>query len=166
MRYILVFLLIITGRAALANNSEVPELRALYYMAGKSEQHCDLLYRKMSVVEDTAAPILLCYKGAALLVRCKYLANLYAKYAAFSKGKQLLELAISRDPGNVEIRFTRFCIQAQAPRVLGYYREQAADKKIILRSWKSITDNDLKDKIKQYMLQYGSCSLTEKLYLQ
>lgn len=150
----------------LAAETDLLELRKLYYMACEDKRYNDRFYARVNDLGEARSPLAECYKGMALFLRCRQEMNPYYKLSDFSAGKKLLERAVKLDPGNVEIRFMRFCIQSQAPRMLGYYGRMAEDKHFIIDSWKKIPDPDLKDRIRAFMLVYGNISEQEKAHLQ
>jgi tetratricopeptide (TPR) repeat protein len=157
--------LVNSGRV-FATNIDLVELRRLYYKASGNKEYCGQFYKKVINVDDGSLPVLLCYKGMGLFLRCRHHTNPYYKLQDFNEGKKLIEKAVKLDPENVEIRFLRFCIQSQAPRMLRYYGSVAEDKSLIINSWKSVSDKDLKEKIRAYMLEHGNFSEREKTYLQ
>ena len=75
----------------------------------------------------------------------------------------MLEKAIVSDPKNVEIRFMRFCVQTNAPYFLGYNNNISSDKLAIIKAWSPLSDLDLKEKIRKFMLTSNSCTNSEKI---
>ena len=165
MKAIFILLLLTVSPAAFAVDPGVAELRALYYKAPSDKASSDQLLKKVAGIGPDADPLMRCYKGTALVLKANYSFNPYCKYAYFSEGRALLEHAIKDAPDNVEIRFMRFCIQTNAPFFLGYNKEIKTDKAMILRSWSSVTDNDLKERIKNYLLASGYCNKNDKAIL-
>ncbi|HEY0772227.1 MAG TPA: hypothetical protein VGD31_18025 [Sphingobacteriaceae bacterium] len=135
-----------------AQAADVAELRKLYYRANDSRKVADEFFEVMKGIKNTSEPILLGYKAMAHLMQAKFQFNPYSKMSNFTKGKDLLNIAINKDPGNIELRFMRFCAQANAPGFLGYKTHINEDKAIVLKKWKKCTDKDLKARIKNYML--------------
>lgn len=141
---------------------DIQSLRQLYYEAASKKESAKkflVVMEKMNVASD---PLLLCYSGMANLIQANHSLNPYTKMASFNKGKDMLEKSITDDPTNVEIRFMRFCVQTNAPFFLRYNGNINEDKQVILKYWSSLTDTDLKEKIKKYMFESNSCTTAEK----
>lgn len=153
---VILFFIINSVRAA-----DVAELRTLYYKANDGKKAADEFFEVTKGIKNTSEPILLGYKAMAHLMQAKFQFNPYSKMSNFTKGKELLNIAINRDPGNIELRFMRFCAQANAPGFLGYKTHINEDKAIVLKSWKKCTDKDLKARIKNYMLTSTYCNVYE-----
>ena len=166
MRSFILLLLLVTTYPVFASGVDVVQLRQLYYKANESEEFCDRFCQQVGAIGERSEPIFLCYKAMASFLRCRRVLNPYSKFSSFNDGKKLLEHAIRNDPNNVEIRFMRFSVQSQAPRLLSYNDNLKEDKALVLGCWKKIADNDLKEKIRSFMVRYGNCSAQELLYLQ
>ena len=166
MRSFILLLFLVTTYPVFASVVDVVQLRQLYYKAHESDEFCDRFCEQAGTISERSEPIFLCYKAMASFMRCRRVFNPYSKFSSFKDGKKLLEYAIKNDPDNVEIRFLRFCVQSQAPRLLSYNDNLKEDKAVVLGCWKKLADNDLKEKIRSYMLRYGNCSVQERLYLQ
>jgi tetratricopeptide (TPR) repeat protein len=76
--------------------------------------------------------------------------------------------ALEKDPKNIELRFFRFSTQSNVPALLNYSSNINEDKMILMNYLKinnSITDKDLYQRIKSYMLKSTYCSASEKQQL-
>ncbi|GAA4470181.1 hypothetical protein GCM10023093_30960 [Nemorincola caseinilytica] len=142
------------------------QIRELYYRANENKKAADRFYTTMQAVDDREQPLLTCYKGMAAIMRVKYGIEPFSRLAGFQKGKGLVEQAVGQAPANVEVRFLRFCVQSQVPRILMYSSDMAADRTFILQAYPQLADNDLRKRIKEYMLRYGDLTPNEKRYLQ
>lgn len=80
---------------------------------------------------DDNNPITLAYKGTAIAMGAKYTEGIAEKIRVFNEGKDLLEKAVKTEPGNAEIRFLRYCVQANIPGILGYSGNMNADFEMI-----------------------------------
>lgn len=165
MRVIPILLTILVANVSFALQPGIGELRALYYKAPSDKGASEKFLQVTGGINEMDNGVLLCYKGAAQLLRAKYVYNPYTKLTCFSNGKKLVEKAIKKDPDNLEIRFVRYCIQENTPGFLGYDSDMKVDKAIILRGWGALTDAELKKNIKNYMLQSKFCSSAEKSIL-
>ena len=84
----------------------------------------------------------------------------------FKKGKEKLAEAIKADPDNVELRFLRFSVQAEAPAFLGYRDNLEEDKIILLAQSSEIKDRQLKQMILNRLRSSNSLTETEKAALE
>ena len=133
------------------NEYKVKELRSLFYSAAEDSNSSATLFDKLSSVNNNSAPILQGYKGMSYLLEAKHTYNVYKKYTYFSKGAEILDIAITKGPNNRELRFLRYSVQNNAPQFLGYYEEMVNDKKIILANLANERDDDLREKIVEYL---------------
>lgn len=76
--------------------------------------------------------ILKAYFATATIVGTKYINNPFKRIAPFKLGKEMLEELISENFDEIELRFMRYSIQRQAPKMLGYYRNIEMDKKTLV----------------------------------
>ena len=160
MRAILLILLV--GMHFAAWGTGVREFRDLFYKAAADKAQAGRFFEVMSKEPEGQMPIIGGYKGVANMMMAKNVMNPYYKYTYFSRGRALLQSAIGNEPGNVELRFLRFCIQTNTPFFLGYHGEIEQDKELIIKEWSNIRDSDLKERIKCYILQSRYCNKKEK----
>lgn len=138
------------------------EIRTLYYRAIDNEQASALFLQELRRLDVTSKPVVAGYLGIAYMLKAKFAYNPYTKFSNFVEGKNLLNKAIEADKRNVELRFLRFCAQANAPAFLAYRSNLDRDKQIILAAWARLTDTDLKRRIKEYMMISEYCTADEK----
>jgi len=141
----------LSALTAIPNQDNIKELRTLFYSAAEDSGFSTTLFDKLSTVNDNSAPILQGYKGMSYLLEAKHSYNIYKKYSYFSKGADILDVAIAKGPNNRELRFLRYSVQNNAPKFLGYYEEIANDKKIILANLANESDDDLRKRIVEYL---------------
>jgi len=96
---------------------------------------------------------LLAYEGALNMVQAKHLFLPTSKYTCFKKGKLQLESQIQANPSNIEFRYLRLIIQSNVPSFLNYSSNQNEDKNFLVQQYQTIQDNDLKQKIKLFLLK-------------
>jgi len=166
MRWLLLVLLLTPLQLLLAAKPKVAELRTLYYRSPTNKAAAEQFIDAMEEVDDANMPLLKCYKGLALLLKAKHAVNPYVKLATFNKGRTMLDRAVDQEPDNIEIRFARFCVQTTAPSFLGYYKEINEDKQAMILQWQKIIDDDLRVRIKEYLLSSGHCNDKEKSILR
>ncbi|MEO7175794.1 MAG: hypothetical protein ABIV51_08000 [Saprospiraceae bacterium] len=163
MKLLAISLLCFLLKLSSAYSYDIHSLRQLYYAAAVNKDSANKFQMVMRGLESNTDPIYMCYKGMANLMQANHSINPYTKIACFNKGKAMLEKAISADPKNIEMRFMRYGTQTNAPLFLGYSSNINADKLAIMNGWSTITDNDLKEKIRKYMMESNLCGTKEKL---
>ncbi len=166
MRSLLVICFSVLSAPLWASGHNVLELRRLYYKANEDKASSELFCTQMEMLEAKGDALLLCYKGVARMMAAKHRVNPYKKLTLFQEGRELLEDAVRRDPANTEVRFMRFCVQSQAPGILGYSSNMKEDKRLLLQRWPGMRDADLKGRIRSFLLRYGECSAAEKQVLE
>jgi hypothetical protein len=143
---------ITTTVAAFPKGDDLLKVRKYYYLAIKSEEKFKE-FENILVKYNNPENTILGYIGMSFMLKAKYawLPNYKLEY--FTKGKNFLESAISKDPNNVELKFMRFCVQNETPSFLSYKINFIKDKNFLIKSFPHIKDNDLKQKICSYMLE-------------
>jgi hypothetical protein len=71
------------------------------------------------------------------------------KFKYFNKGKALLESSINNNSSSIELRFLRYSIQVNLPRILFYYQDIEKDLNFVQHNLKSLKD----EKLKKYILK-------------
>jgi hypothetical protein len=138
-------------------------LRKLYYASVESKDSSEKFSEIMEALDAKKNPILLCFKGMSYMIQAKHSSNPFSKLSAFNKGKEFLDLAAKYDSEIAEVRFMRFAVQTNAPSMLNYNQHINEDKELLIKAWKTgISDLDLKQKIKEFMLKSTYCSAIEK----
>ena len=98
---------------------------------------CDSLMN-FCINEDD--PRKIAYLGAGLMLKSKYSRKL--KY--FKKGKNKLDDIINKYPNFVELRWIRYCIQTNTPKILNYKQHLSEDKAMIQKNGNHNQKNILK----------------------
>lgn len=93
------------------------------------------------------------YLGAMLMKQAQFEKVPKNKLAIFKEGKEKLERAIEKQPGNVEFRFLRYAIQENAPKVLKYNNHIEEDKKVIEEKYHALNST-----MKKIVLDYAKNS--------
>ncbi|MFA6261387.1 MAG: hypothetical protein WC760_07965 [Bacteroidia bacterium] len=135
-----------SGNPALTLN----EIRHTFRTAVDSETNA----RHLIIYTGSSTPLRLGYTGAATILMAKHTLNPMAKLNYFENGKALLELAIQREPGNMELRFLRYCIQSNIPALLAYHQNKDEDYRSICKSLSTIKDEGLRQMIVESKLFY------------
>ena len=140
------------------------EIRDLFATSPHNEAKAKLLIEKTYGASASTA-VLLGYRGGAHMAMANHCYLPTSKLSYFNTGKEMLEKAITALPGSVELRFIRFSIQCNVPGFLGYSSNLAADKAILItwvKSESASKDNDLKTRIKNFILVSKQCTEAEK----
>lgn len=137
---------------------DLAKIRSLYDKAPASKASWKELNNLLSSVDNKSSALLVCYKGAVVMMEAKYVINPINKLSRFNRGKKLIEEAITRDPLDLEIRFLRFSIQTNLPSFLGYNDEIDKDKLFLLKNVVKETDQVLKNNVINYLGKSGLCT--------
>ncbi len=142
-----------------AQTKELIELRNLSAKSTEEavEQMIFLLNKQAS--ED---PVINGYRSIAMLLHSKNSYSPFDKIKYFKNGKKLLEESVGADVTSVELRYLRFCVQTNVPFFLNYTSDIEEDKRIILQNWSKLTDTDLKERIRLFMMRSEFCNDIEK----
>ncbi len=160
IKIIIILFLPLLGSAI---DKDIIKVRELYYKASGNRADAETFFKTIPTITSISKSLLEGYKGMSFMIKANFDFNPYYKLSYFVKGKGLLDAAIETAPKDVELRFLRFCVQTNAPVFLGYRGEIAEDKKVIISNYSMIDDTDLKNRIKEFMVNSKSCSKEEKL---
>lgn len=138
------------------------EVRKVYPQAADSEEMTKKLFYNLSFVTNREKAVLIAYKGATSTLMAKYALKVKEKKEFFKIGIELIEYAINREPGNIEIRFLRLSVQENAPKFLKYQGHIEEDKKFILDNYGVIITKEVRALIKNYALQSTIFDSAEK----
>ena len=144
------------------NNFSLPEIRNAYKNAALDKTKVESFYDMVSEVTKKDKVALVAYKGAAIALQARYAETLNQKKEGFKNGVELIEYAIQTDPNNIEPRFVRLGIQENTPKLLKYKGSIEEDKQFILKQFQYIKSNNLKNHIRDYILQSSLFSEEEK----
>ncbi len=153
---VLLFVLIFNS-----NSLNLVEIRNLYEIAAANKEANTKLIQLLATVKTDNA-VLMGYKGAAIMMEANHVFNPITKLSRFKKGKQLIESAIKSDATNPELRYIRLTIQTNVPGFLGYSNAIDADKKMIIHQLSELRDNDLRNRMVNY-LSFAKICTTEEL---
>lgn len=128
------------------NAKDLQSLRQTYLASFKKEQVCDSVKtflenkKELSNIENA-------YLGVFHMMKCRFTLNPISKISLFSIGRDLLEQSIKNDPENLEIRFLRYSIQKNIPKILLYSQHISTDEKFIFDKIALSKDKELNDYI-------------------
>jgi hypothetical protein len=141
------------------------ELRRLLYESDNSKATGDRFYKKMQHYNGQE-PVVLAYKGASEAIRAKYAGNPMAKLNHLKAAHRFFEQAVASDRTNPEIRFIRYSVESNTPKILNMRQNLQTDKKIIidniLRYPKSDLDAETYKIARSFLLADDDVSPEEK----
>jgi hypothetical protein len=151
--------------SSFAQITTLDAVRRDYYKVNVDSISCHKLYTKINQLSPTD-PIVMAYKGAITATKANFSKQKEEKLKLFSAGKKMLEQAIEKDTTNIELRFLRFTIQSNSPKVLGYYKQLQSDKKYILVNYTSVKNTVLKKSMLDFLMQSALLDEKEKLKIK
>lgn len=75
------------------------------------------------------------YRGALTMIMASHVFNPVSKLRYFNSGKRILEDAISKEPGNTELRYLRLSVQSNLPSLLNYRASISNDRQYIISNF-------------------------------
>jgi hypothetical protein len=114
--------------------------RLLFNTAHKIQADCNTL---IELTKNEKEVELIAYHAAGIMVSSKYIVNPFKIFTVFNKGKAALEDLISENFEAVELRYLRYTIQLNTPKIAGYSKNIADDRKILIEYIKANRDSDL-----------------------
>lgn len=144
-----------------AQKNGLTQLREICYTAFLEENPSGI-NEKIEQNKQVKIPLANAYKGIVFMLEAKKSFSPYHKIKYFNMGKNLLENSIISDRSCIELRFLRYCVQTNLPFFLCYSGSIKNDKDYIILNWPSLTDADLKERIKSGMINSLHCSEAEK----
>lgn len=127
-------------------NSDLNEVRTSYNKAVLDKKLCKKMIEELELSKEKSV-IALAYLGAYQTIWANHVFNPLSKLATFKKGKNNIELAISKEPENVEIRYIRFSVQKNAPSFLRYNSHLKEDRDFLVKNKKNINSDLLQKNI-------------------
>ena len=128
------------------NSIDLNEVRSSYSKAVLDKKLCEKMIEELELSKEKSV-IAIAYLGAYQTIWANHVFNPLSKLATFKKGKNNIELAISKEPENVEIRYIRFSVQKNAPSFLGYDNSLKEDRNFLVKNKKNINSDLLQKNI-------------------
>lgn len=122
----LVFVLLLFG---ISDKPEIKEFREAYFVANTESGSEAFLETTGNF--DPNDPLQMAYRGASLAMSAGFSNGIMDRLERFSDGKELIEKAVDLDNTNAEIRFVRYCIQANVPAIVFYSDKLDEDFEIV-----------------------------------
>jgi hypothetical protein len=164
-RILILFSFLTLNFISFSQSNEVDKWRRDHYLARQDSSSCAKLYQKITK-ENSTYNTIICYRGAITATMADYSKNKLEKLNLFKEGKKLIEQSIAKDTNNAELRFLRFTIQTNCPKILGYNKQIDADKMIILKNISAIKNQELKKSMNDFLLHSPYLSPAEKLLIK
>ncbi|MEO1055081.1 MAG: hypothetical protein AAFX87_30885 [Bacteroidota bacterium] len=159
-----IILVLIISNNVHAQDDVIPYLRNKLFYTPFDVDKSFTFYKEIKAIKDKT-PLIEAYKGAAEAVIAEQHWNPISKLSYLKQSLKTLSGAIQDDMENVEIRFIRFYIESNAPRLLGLSGHIDEDKSIIMSNLyavdKEALGNDLVKYIVGYMIESGLCTPQE-----
>ena len=149
MKYILVLLFFVNFTNA---QSDVKDIRKIFLLSSDSQLKCSQL-NKMTSEKVNESPIYRSYNIVSKIIESKYLINPLKKVKVFKENTKRLDSLLVIYPKILEIRFLRYSIQSNAPKILGYTNFVSEDYEFIMKNI-SYADEDLKKIIMSFMSKF------------
>lgn len=134
-----------------AQAQDIARLRREFVAASASAAAAETFLQTTEKISAASKPLLVAYRGAALLIGGKYAKEISNKKKMAREGISLLESAVSKAPDHVEIRTLRLSIQENSPKVLKYKTKIAEDRAFVTRKFEELPEGDLKAFVGGYL---------------
>ena len=117
-----------------AQTNNLDNVRRSYLQSDKSEENIRNLISSCEEHNFGNDSIIYAYKTVAELMLIKYKYNPFHKINLFTNYSRKLDLIVSNNINNIEIRVLRYCMQKQSPRFLDYDNNLELDYQFILKN--------------------------------
>lgn len=159
MKFLNVLLLILSINVV---STDINTVREAYKEAAQDDTKIEAFNKLLTNISKSDNLTLVAYKGAAITLMAKNEKKIKDKKSLVIEGVSYVEYAIKKAPNNIEIRFIRLGIQENTPKILKYKSNIEEDKKFIIKQFKNISSSNLRNHIKDYILQSKAFSDEEK----
>ena len=165
--FFIVFLCCLLGQvhAQSLSSQEYVGIRKAIVQAVNNESITDSLLQKLRPFSDTN-PLILGYVGTLQALKSKHHWNPYSKLKYLRLATKTMNKAVAGAPMNLEIRFMRFSIQHYTPSFLGYSKQLAEDRQVLVKLYDTqnfgTADALFIKSIARFMLESKRCTEAEK----
>ena len=151
MKIIVLSILISTSITLMAGDNIHIKSREYFFIAGsESCKAHDLL--RITETDSTGGEVIKAYKGAAYTMIADCVLSPIKKMKNFNTGKEIIDIAVSHDKTNPEIRFIRIMVQHGAPSFLDYNNLQE-DMDVFMKAILMKTERQSLDEFDNKMLR-------------
>jgi len=117
-----------------AQTNNLDEIRKSYLESAKSEENINKLISTCKEYKSKNDSIIYAYRTVADLMLIKYKYNPLYKLKLFTEKSRKLDIIVTNNFNNIEIRFLRYCVQKQTPKFLGYNDNLKLDYQFIIQN--------------------------------
>lgn len=135
------------------NERLLVRIRDSISMAFDREESCISLFNEYNAIPNPGI-LLQGYIGGLHIARSKHASRITDKNSFLKKGATMLEEAIKKNPGNLELLFLRLTIQLNLPAITGYKKNIQSDKEFVLDNFKK-AGPELQKNIRHFVLNSG-----------
>ena len=146
-KYLILFLFFVYSFIVIAD--DISQIRNMYTSSIENEKKCEDFGKYMLNLNYDENNLYQAYLGCYYFIKCKYTSSNILKFKYFNKGKALLESSINNNSSSIELRFLRYSIQVNLPRILFYYQDIEKDFNFVQHNLMSLKD----EKLKKYILK-------------
>jgi hypothetical protein len=158
---IIIILFLLCGSYSQADIPEPKVLRKQLLVALERKSLTDSLYNELSAAPNKS-PLNVCYLGVVQALKAKHAWNPYYKVKYLKDSEKTIQVAVNREPDNMEIRFMRFSIEHNVPGFLGYNKHLAVDKdemiKQLNRKYYATADHEVVVTIIKFLIASKRCT--------
>lgn len=159
MKYKLLLFLLLSVHSFAFSNSAI-DLRNQFVEACRDEKKADQFFKTLQTHQSTDI-IIQGYSGAAETILAKFRNNPINKYRCCKNGLERLNLAITKSPRLLELRYLRFILEYNLPSFLNLSGHMEDDKSTILHLLRDSNDEDLNKRVTAFFLEKNICKKEE-----
>lgn len=139
------------------------QLRQQLIRAINNSSTTDSMYNSL-IAMPVKSPVIVGYIGTLQALKAKHTWNPYSKMKQVANAEKTFEKAIKADPHNLELRYLRYSVEHNLPKILGQSKNMDADKQEMLKqiAQHTIEDRELVINVINYLLQNGDHTVAEK----
>jgi len=141
------------------------QLRQQLIRAINNSNTTDSMYNSL-IAMPVKSPVIIGYIGTLQALKAKHSWNPYSKVKQVTNAEKTFEKAIKADPHNLELRYLRYSVEHNLPKILGQSKNMAADKQEMLsqiaKKQPNDEDKELVINVINYLLQNGDHAAVER----
>ncbi|TXF75868.1 hypothetical protein [Chryseobacterium sp.] len=155
--------LLLTSFLLFFQTHDLQTVRNNYPAANLSKANADS-FKTMVAKTSSSDPVFRGYRAASEIISAKFMKGSERK-TALTAGIKLLESTIAANPAQAELRFIRFSIQENLPKIVNYRSKITEDKNFILKNY-SRQNSGLKNYMREYLKSSKGLTAAEKASLK
>jgi|SRR6478735_608366 len=153
----------------LLQDASVAELRQLLFEGSANEDKAHQLFEKVGDYKGSD-PVLIGYKGAAFALKAKYGFNPVGKLKHIKTAQKYFNDAVAAAPENMEVRFLRYSVEAQTPKMIDLSAHVPEDQALLMEGLRKYPKSNFTPETaritRDYMVQHCTCNEQEKEFLK